>query len=127
MKMKMATGQEALDGMRASVGGTDPEPRNIIMQEPAKRPTAVEARAMVEAKRLDLSHLTQWIEPIYKGITAAASNGETIYHAQVLDFCDEAAQLTRKDLASIVEMLKNDGYIVYQDGGILSINWGRQA
>jgi hypothetical protein len=96
------------------------------MPEPPNHIDASEARRLVEAHRLKLGDLAEWTGPLYFAIRQAADRGETT-HNQVLHDEWGPAGLSRPQLAAIVMKLKDDGFIVDQDGGVLTINWGRMA
>lgn len=89
------------------------------MAEPFQRLTAGAARSLVEAHRLGLNDLGEVLEPLYEEIRDIAREGGEVYSRALPLVC------SRERLAAVLAILKDDGYIVDVDAGMLFVKWGR--
>lgn len=100
------------------------EKRNIIVPEPQNHIDANEARRLVEASRLNLGDVDNWLGPLYRAIWQCADQGRTEYD-QILHSGWKPPSLHGDQLCSIITKLRDDGFMVDQGGDTLTIRWGR--
>ncbi len=83
------------------------------------RLTAADARSLVEAHRLNLDEFSEVLVPIYEEINRLALEGKTQFERPLIMVC------AREQVGTVIQVLREDGYIVGVDNGILIITWGR--
>ena len=89
------------------------------MAEPFQRLTAAEARSLVEAHQLGLDRMGSVLEPLYEEIRDCASVGMTATERTLAMVCP------RDQLATVIQCLRDDGFIVDVDAGVMTVHWGR--